>query len=142
MSASNSYVQIDAFQVFDLFNFIMGAPLEAATETRGYTGTLHVISRFFKDQFQIQFPKLTQAQLNQLNVLVQKTGVDALHTVTYSSDNGLIRIWDGVTTWTAGYGKNDDVQRLRSQVRIRPAAMPHWNQLSGFYSTTLDCIEA
>ena len=138
---SNSYIQIDNFQIFDLFNFIMGQPLESATETRGYTGTLHVISRFFVDQFKINFPKLTQDQMNQLNVLVQKTGVDALHTVIYSSDNNLIRKWDSSTTWSAGYGINDDVQRLRRKVRIRPVAIPHWDRLAGFYSATLDCIE-
>lgn len=138
--ASNSYLQIDAFILYDLFDFEMLPPQEIATEVRDYSGSLHVISRVFLDQFRFTFPKLTQAQFFQLNLILQSTS-SPLHTIIYSTPT-LIRKWDNSTNWASGYGINDDVQRKRKKVRIRQFTPPHWPNVSNFYSIQGEGIEA
>lgn len=140
-AGAESFLQIDTFEMFDLFNFEMQAPLEGAMDVRAFTGNLHTNIRYYKDTFKISFPKLTQAQAFALNLICQQVGVGALHTVIYGAQ-GIIRKYDGSTNWSAGYGINDDVQRLRGLVRIHPIVMPHWTGISNIYSAILDCEEA
>lgn len=138
--SSSSFVTIDTFTINDLFMFTVQAPMEFASETRAFTGDLHTVLVNFKDQIQIKFPKLTQAQANILNALLQQTGINAFHTVIYGA-NALVRKWDGATGYAAGYGINDDVQRLRKKIRFKPIQMPHWPSQANFYEATLDGYE-
>lgn len=140
-AGGNSYLFIDpsspnGVQIYDLFNFVMDSPIEFASDTRAFNGSLHTVMVAFKDKINIQFPKLTQAQANLLNVLLQQTGLNAFHTVIYGTDN-LIRKWDGTTAWSAGYGINDDVQRLRKQIRFKPLKLVHWPNIANTYSAEL-----
>lgn len=135
-----SQVTIDNFLIQNLFFFDMAEPLEQASDTRVFTAGLHTVLVAFKDQFKIRFPKLTQAQANQLNQLIQQTGLNAFHTVIYQTDYGT-RQWDGLTPYAAGYGINDDVGRLRNKIRFKPIKLPHWQNQAGFYTAELDGME-
>jgi len=145
MSAS-SYLTIDGFRIDDLFNFADGPPIIGRLATRSYTGTMYLTDKYYKDTFQVTFPKLTPTQMYQLNQILRQTGIGALHTVVYASagPNGAValRKYDGSTAYASGYGINDDVGRLRAQVYATKFSFPHWPNFSSFFFGTINFEEA
>src|SRR5258708_2832207 len=135
----DTYITIDNFTINELFAFKMESPDEGASQQRSYDGTLRIYSLFFKDQFTITFPKLTQMQYAQLVQLLSQTGLNILHTVKYKQPQ-LIRLYDGTTK--ASYTTNTDINRIRGKIRFDKWDIPHWPNQAEFYSATLHGIEA
>lgn len=148
---AESYLFIDpgsagSFSIYDLFAFISTKPIFGRSLSRDYTGNAHVVDRYWKDTFTVNFPKLLAAQQYALQVLLQQTGTNALHTVIYGG-NGPggtleVRKYDGTTQYASGYGINDDVQRLRRQVIAVDMEFPHWPGISNIFSGTVKFEEA
>lgn len=135
----DTYITIDNFTMNELFAFKMENPVEGSNQQRSYDGSLRVYSVFFKDQFTLTFPKLTQAQYDQLVQLLSQTGLNALHTVRYTQPK-LTRLYDNSTK--AGYSINTDVNRIRGKIRFDKWDPPHWPNQAESYSMTLHGMES
>lgn len=137
--SSNSYVDIDGFRKDDLFLFTEGEPEEGAVEHRAATGRMHVVSRFQKETFRVDWPLLNEAEEAQLRQILMQVGINVLHTVTYGTPQ-LIRKWDDTTL--AGYGINTDINRVRGKARCVRWSIVHLPRQANKYKATAAFVEA
>lgn len=137
---TDTYIWIDQqFLMQELFNLIKQDSFQVTANVRAWNGTLRLYSQFFKDEFNLTFPKLTQSQAAQLEQLLSQTGLNVLHIVQYQIP-GLTRLYDSSTP--SGYGVNTDVNRIRNKIWFDKWSIPHWPNQAGFYNATLHGIEA
>ena len=146
MSTVLSQISIDSFLIQNLFLFVPGKPIMNRSDQRAYTGKAHTNVRWFKDTFVIQFPKLTFQQYSQLMGILQQTGTNPFHTVLYyyESPSGVqqIRQYDGLTAYAAGYGINDDVQRMRSMCKVESIDFTHFPNQTAYWQGKVEFQEA
>lgn len=137
---TGAYLVIDGtFTFYDLFVFQFQKSSVGRVLSTAYMGNKRPVTRYFKENFTIEFPLLTQAQYSQLRQLVEQLSPNDLHTIQYVTP-GITYLWDNATL--PAYATNTDVNRLRGKILIDPPAWPHLPGYSNLYSTTLVCAEA
>lgn len=135
---TGSSIQIDGFTMNDLFLVTDKEPVLTSTEVIAFTGDEHRFDASHKDQFEINFPLLTQAQMSQLKQICRQVGANAFHTVIYSTPE-LVRKYDGTSQPYDGI--NSDVNRIRKKVSFQAVAFPHLAGQADLYECTIKCRE-
>lgn len=138
--ASSLDLNNGAFHIEGLFTLTQREHRTGRVEIETLTGDLYTYFPYYREQFVVSFPKLTQEQRDILDVLCSPSSGHLI--LKYETPSG-IRLWSDVyDTYVPGVGINDDVKRWRHSIYVQKEdGLPHWDGVAVFFSATLTCLE-